>query len=148
MRSQANRFLPIAAVLLLAVTVSAQRSGRHHSGGQPSSSPAGILMNNNPTSTEGVFDTYPITEPEIEKKLTTTEQAPCFQRPMAPVASSTVSASRMTVPAKAKKEFAEACIAVRKKKLEEAQHHLDRALGSYSKFADAWVLLGQTQENQ
>jgi predicted Zn-dependent protease len=67
---------------------------------------------------------------------------------MAPVFSSTVSASRMTVPTKAKKEFGQACIAVRKKKLKDAQHHLNRALGSYSKFADAWVLLGQTQEDQ
>ena len=148
MPSQSNRSLPIAAVLLLAVTVSAQRSDRHHSGSHPSSPPAAILMNNNPTSTEGAFDTYPITEPEIEKKLTTTEQAPCFKWPMAPVASSTVSASRMTVPAKAKKEFGDACVAVRKKKLEQAQHHLERALGSYPKFADAWVLLAQTQEDQ
>lgn len=66
---------------------------------------------------------------------------------MAPVFSSTVSASRMTLPDKARKEFGEACLAVRKKKLKEAQHHLDQALGAYSKFADAWVLLGQTQEN-
>jgi tetratricopeptide (TPR) repeat protein len=134
---------------MFALPVTAQKSGGHNGGGiHPSSPPARILITGNPKSTEGAFDTYPITEPDIEKKLTTTEQPACFQWPMAPVASSTVSASRMTVPAKAKKEFGEACIAVRKKKLKEAQQHLERALGSYSKFADAWVLLGQTQEDQ
>ena len=149
MRSRGQLFSLLSAILLLAVTVSAQRSDRHHGGGgHPSSPPAGILLNNNPRSTEGAFDRYPITEPDIEKKLATTEQPPCFQWPMAPVSSSTVSASRMAVPAKAKKEFGEACIAVRKKKLKEAQHHLERALGSYSQFADAWVLLGQTQKDQ
>jgi tetratricopeptide (TPR) repeat protein len=54
----------------------------------------------------------------------------------------------MALSDKAKKEFGNACMAVRKKKLKEAQHHLHRALGAYSKFADAWVLLGQTQEDQ
>lgn len=146
MCSRARYFFLLAA-LLFALPLSAQKKGRH-SGGHPVSPPAGILINNNPKSTAGAFDTYPITAPEIERKLSTTEQPPCFQWPMAPVSSSTVSASRMTVPDKAKKEFGEACLAVRKKKLKEAQHHLDRALGSYSKFADAWVLLGQTQEDQ
>ena len=149
MRSRAKYFLLLAAASLVAVPLAAQKSGGHNGGGvHPSSPPAGILIGNNPRSTEGAFDTYPITEPEIEKKLTTTEQAPCFRWPMAPVSSSTVSASRITVPANAKKQFGEACMEVRKKKLKQAQQHLDRAVGSYSKFADAWVLLGQTQEDQ
>ncbi|HKT49932.1 MAG TPA: tetratricopeptide repeat protein [Candidatus Angelobacter sp.] len=147
MHPRAPYFFLVVAALLFVLPGTAQKKG-HNNGMHPTSPPAGILINNNPRSTEGAFDTYPITEPEIERKLSTTEQPPCFQWPMAPVLSSTVSASRMTVPDKAKKEFGEACLAVRKKKLKEAQHHLDRALGSYSKFADAWVLLGQTQENQ
>lgn len=147
MHSRAQHLFLLSAALLFAFPMAAQK-GSHNGGSHPSSPPAGILINANPKSTEGAFDTIPITEPEIEKKLSTTEQPPCFQWPMAPVLSSTVSASRMAVPDTAKKEFGEACMAVRKKKLKDAQHHLDRALGSYSKFADAWVLLGQTQEDQ
>ena len=148
MLPRATYFFLLAAGVLFALPGTAQKKGSHAHGTAPSSPPPGIIINNNQRSTEGAFDTYPITEPEIERKLSTTEQPPCFQWPMAPVFSSTVSASRMTVPDKAKKEFGEACLAVRKKKLKEAQRHLDRAVGSYSKFADAWVLLGQTQENQ
>jgi uncharacterized membrane protein len=79
-RSRAKHFLSLAAALLVALPLAAQKSGGRHGGGvHPSSPPAGILINNNPRSTEGAFDTYLITEPEIEKKLTTTEQAPCFR---------------------------------------------------------------------
>lgn len=148
MRSRAKYLSLLAAALLFGFPVAAQKNGGHSGGGHPSAPPAAIVINNNPKSTEGEFDTYPITERDVERKLSTTEQPPCFQWPMAPVLSSTVSASRMSVPDKAKKEFGQACVAVRKKKLNDAQHHLDRALGSYSKFADAWVLLGQTQEDQ
>lgn len=146
MRSLAKHFLPIALAALIAFPVTAQKHGRR-SMTRPSP-PANVMIYTNPTSTEGAFDTYPITEPDVEKKLSTTEQPACFQFPMAPVASTTVSASRMTVPANAKKEFGNACMAVRKKKLKDAQQHLQRAINAYSNFADAWVLLGQTEEDQ
>ncbi|MGE5323254.1 MAG: tetratricopeptide repeat protein [Actinomycetota bacterium] len=148
MRSLAKHFLPIALAALFPLPMAAQKGGRHGGGIRPSSPPSGTIIYSNPRSTEGAFDVYPITEPDIEKKLSTTGQPACFQFPMAPVASSTVSASRMTVPAEAKKEFGKACVAVRKKKLKDAQRHLQRAIDAYSKFADAWVLLGQTEEDQ
>jgi tetratricopeptide (TPR) repeat protein len=147
MRSLAKHFLPIALAALITFPLAAQKHGGRSSMTRPSP-PANVMVYTNPTSTEGAFDTYPITEPDIEKKLSTTEQPGCFQFPMAPVASSTVSASRMNVPSKAKKEFGNACVAVRKKKLKEAQQHLHRAIDAYSNFADAWVLLGQTEEDQ
>lgn len=148
MRFPAKHFVPIALAALMSIPMAAQKGNRHNGGSHSSSPPAAIMLGSNPTSTEGAFDTYPITEPDVEKKLSTTEQPACFQFPMAPVASSTVSASRMTVPAKAKKEFGQACVAVRKKKLNDAQKHLNRAIQGYSNFADAWVLLGQTEEDQ
>lgn len=147
MRSLAKHFLPIALTALITIPLAAQKRGGGGGMVHPSP-PANVMMNSKPTSTEGAFDTYPITEPDIEKKLSTTEQPACFQFPMAPVASSTVSASRMTVPANAKKEFGNACIAVRKKKLKDAQQHLQRAIDAYPNFADAWVLLGQAEEDQ
>ena len=146
MRSLAKHFLPIALVALISLPTNAQKRGGR--GGMVHPSPPARAVYNRPTSTEGAFDVYPITEPDVEKKLSTTEQPACFQFPMAPVASSTVSASRITVPANAKKEFGNACIAVRKKKLKDAQRHLQRAVDAYAKFADAWVLLGQTEEDQ
>lgn len=147
MRSLAKHLLPIALTALITPPLAAQKHGGRAGMTRPSP-PANVMIYNKPTSTEGAFDTYPITEPDIEKKLSTTEQPACFQFPMAPVAGSTVSASRMTVPANAKREFGKACIAVRKKKLKDAQQHLQRALDDYSKFADAWVLLGQTEEDE
>lgn len=148
MRSLTKYFLPIALAILASLPMAAQKGSHHSRGTPPSPPPSGAILYNNPRSTEGAFDVYPITEPDIEKKLSTTEQPACFQFPMAPVASSTVSASRMTVPTKAKKEFGDACVQVRKKKLKDAQKHLNRAVQAYPSFADAWVLLGQIQEDQ
>jgi tetratricopeptide (TPR) repeat protein len=76
------------------------------------------------------------------------EMLPCFRWPMRPIASGMVSVIRLDVPSEAQKEYSEACNAVLKNKLPDAEQHLNQAVGLYPKFAAAWVLLGQVQEDQ
>ena len=149
MRGLIIRLLATLAALLVATYGSAQRGGRRGGGAHtPQPQLTSDALYSNPAFTEGAYDPYANKPEYIEKKLSTNEQPPCFQWPMAPVASNTVSASRMSVPKEAQKEFVDACVAVRKKKLKEGQEHLNSAIASYPEFADAWVLLGQIQKDQ
>ncbi len=76
------------------------------------------------------------------------EEPPCFRWPMAPLLSAAVSVTQMGAAAPAQEAFARACRAVRKKDWPEAEQYLNRAVALYPKFAAAWVLLGQTQQDQ
>lgn len=149
MRGLIIRLLATLAALLVAACGLAQRGGRRGGGTHtPPPELSSDALYSNPAFSEGAFDPSSYKPEYIERKLSTNEQPPCFQWPMAPVASNTVSASRMSVPKKAQKEFVDACVAVRKKKLKEGQKHLNSAIASYREFADAWVLLGQIQEKE
>lgn len=66
---------------------------------------------------------------------------------MSPIVSGVVSVNRLDVPADAREIFSEACAAVVKKELSDAQHGLNRAVKIAPKFAPAWVLLGQIQKD-
>ncbi|HET9366352.1 MAG TPA: tetratricopeptide repeat protein, partial [Candidatus Angelobacter sp.] len=92
--------------------------------------------------------TYDIKRPEAMRQQLKNEEPACFRWPMSPVLSNTVSVGRMEIPPKASDEFNQACAAVHKNDLKEAQKHLDRAVKIYPRFAAAWVLLGQTQQDQ
>lgn len=50
------------------------------------------------------------------------------------------------VPKNARKEYDKGCAATRKKSADEAMKHLDLAVKADPSFAEAWVLLGQTQK--
>lgn len=67
---------------------------------------------------------------------------------MNPVATGVVSLNRLEVPGGAKKEFWKACEEVSSRKPAAAEQRLSRIVALYPKFAAAWVLLGQIQEDQ
>ena len=62
--------------------------------------------------------------------------------------SSTASVTSLQIPSKAQKEYADACIALKDKKLPEAEQHLRKATAIYPKYVAGWVMLGQTLETR
>jgi tetratricopeptide (TPR) repeat protein len=67
----------------------------------------------------------------------------CLLPPLTLVHNPTVATSHLQVPAKARKEYAEACAALKDKKTENVEKHLRKAVQEYPQFSAAWVTLGQ-----
>jgi tetratricopeptide (TPR) repeat protein len=61
---------------------------------------------------------------------------------------STVSMTSMMAPKDAKKAYEKALEALKKKKTEDAEKELQKAVNSYPKYADAWFRLGALQMDQ
>jgi tetratricopeptide (TPR) repeat protein len=78
----------------------------------------------------------------------TPEMDECLLPPLNLVKSPLVSASALAAPAKAKKEYADACAALKQKKTEIAEKHLRNAVQKYFKYSAAWVTLGQLLASQ
>src|ERR1700682_3102549 len=55
----------------------------------------------------------------------------------------TMVTTALQVPEKAKKEYGEACAALKRKKTDSAETHLRKAAQEYPKYSAAWVTLGQ-----
>jgi hypothetical protein len=64
------------------------------------------------------------------------------------VRSPTVSVARLAVPKKASHEFQKACGALKDRRFAEAEKHARKAIKHYSKYAAAWVILGQILDAQ
>lgn len=73
-------------------------------------------------------------------------QSACLHWPMNAVVTSAAGDKSDKVPGKARHEFDQGCSAARKHSLEDAQKHLDMAVKTFPAFAEAWVVLGQTQK--
>jgi tetratricopeptide (TPR) repeat protein len=56
---------------------------------------------------------------------------------------SSIPAEQLQVPAAARKEYQEACAALKNKKTADAEKHLRRAVQQYPKYSAAWVTFGQ-----
>jgi len=71
------------------------------------------------------------------------ENDTCLLAPLTLVHSPTVAATHLQTPAKARKEYEEACAALKDKKTENVEKHLRKAVHEYPKYSAAWVTLGQ-----
>jgi tetratricopeptide (TPR) repeat protein len=60
----------------------------------------------------------------------------------------TVGVADLQVPAKAQREYADGCAALRNNKVIEAENHLRKAVKQWPKYLTAWVVLGQILEAQ
>ncbi len=78
---------------------------------------------------------------KVEKKNETEDS--CLLPPLTLVRSPVVAATALAVPPKARKEYSEACAALKDKKTESAEMHLRKAVQTYPKYSVAWVTLGQ-----
>jgi cytochrome c-type biogenesis protein CcmH/NrfG len=79
--------------------------------------------------------------PAGEKKNET--EATCLLPPLTLVRSPVVAAPALAVPPKARKEYSEACAALKDKKTDNAEMHLRKAVEEYPDYSVAWVTLGQ-----
>jgi cytochrome c-type biogenesis protein CcmH/NrfG len=79
--------------------------------------------------------------PAGEKKNETEDS--CLLPPLTLLRSPVVAATALAVPPKAKKEYSEACAALKNKKTESAEKHLRMAVQEYPSYSVAWVTLGQ-----
>jgi tetratricopeptide (TPR) repeat protein len=77
------------------------------------------------------------------KQKSSADDATCLLPPLTLVQSPTVAAAHLQTPAKAKKEYEEACAALKDKKTENLEKHLRKAVQEYPKYSAAWVTLGQ-----
>src|ERR1700757_1791208 len=71
------------------------------------------------------------------------EDDSCLLAPLNLMKSPVVEAARLQVPPKARKEYQDACAALKDKKVENAEKHLRKAVREYPKYSAAWVTLGQ-----
>ena len=84
---------------------------------------------------------------EGDTRRQTREKTICSLQPF-PGMSSTASVTSLHVPSKAQKEYADACLALKNKKLPEAEQHLRKATAIYPRYVAGWVMLGQTLETR
>jgi tetratricopeptide (TPR) repeat protein len=110
--------------------------------------PASMAPPYRPTNSEEEFKTYDTKRAEERKQQVKNEQPGCFRFPMSPVLSGTVSVSHMEISGSARDEFDQACGAVHKNDLKDAEKRLMKAVKSAPKYAAAWTLLGQVQMDQ
>jgi len=75
------------------------------------------------------------------------EKTICSIQPF-PGMPSTASVRSLQIPSKAQKEYKDACVALKNKKLPEAEQHLRKATAIYPKYVAGWVMLGQTLETR
>jgi hypothetical protein len=148
MQTFSSRFLPASFLLIwLLAPASAQKGGGKGSGSIHTSSPS--TRPYDPQSTQNAFELYDVTRPRTsEQAKAKNEEPPCFHWPLNPILSSTVSVNGMKAADQAREDFIQACEAVRKNELSEAQKRLEHAVKIDPQFAAAWVLLGQSEREQ
>jgi tetratricopeptide (TPR) repeat protein len=71
------------------------------------------------------------------------ENETCLLPPLNLVGSPSIPADQLQNAAKARKEYQKACELMRKRKLDEAERHLRKAVSQAPKYAVAWTTLGQ-----
>lgn len=67
----------------------------------------------------------------------------CLLPPLNLTTTPIVAADQLRIPAKSRKEYQEACGALKDKKTADAEKHLRKAVQGYPNFSAAWVTLGQ-----
>lgn len=96
-----------------------------------------------PSSQPGDFaNMEPLTKPVVAQDAT------CLPWDLSHVRGAPVSAIRLGVPSKARREYNKACGAFKKKKLPEAEQHVRDAIQKYSNYVAAWVMLGQVVQDE
>jgi hypothetical protein len=147
MQTFSSRFLPASFVLILLLAPASAQKGGGKTGGVPNINSS--TRPYNPRSTAGSFELYDITRPRTaEQTKAKNEEPPCFHWPLNPILSSMISVNGMKTADRARDEFVQACEAVQKNDLAEAQKRLEQAVKVDPRFAAAWVLLGQSEREQ
>lgn len=72
----------------------------------------------------------------------------CFLPPLTGFVAASVTVSDLQVPAKAKRDHDDGCLALAKGKIADAEKHFRKAVNRWPKYSAAWVVLGQVLEAQ
>ena len=76
-------------------------------------------------------------------KKTIDKDGTCLLPPLTLASVPTVAAEQLRIPAKASREYQQACSSLRSHKPADAEKHLHAAIREYAKYSVAWVTLGQ-----
>jgi tetratricopeptide (TPR) repeat protein len=77
-----------------------------------------------------------------------TNESNCFLPPLNGPLPATVGVADLQIPAKARREHNDGCVALKSHKIVEAENHLRRAVKQWPKYWAAWIVLGQLLEVQ
>lgn len=145
----ALKLLCAAGLILSVMPGLAQGGGSRPAPSQPQapSAPQPQVPNTPPT----VFDQNRVIMDSNSKpassKTTKTKDDNCFLPPLNGLRQ-TVGVADLQVPAKAQREYADGCAALRNNKVIEGENHLRKAVKQWPKYLAAWVVLGQLLEAQ
>jgi tetratricopeptide (TPR) repeat protein len=84
-------------------------------------------------------------KPELSKVA---KDENCFLPPLNGLLTARVGIGDLQIPAKAQRDYADACEALRNSKTKTAESHLRKAVKHWPKYLAAWVVLGQVLESQ
>ena len=89
-----------------------------------------------------IADIPPLMKPEV------VDDEKCLPWNLSAAQATTSRVTTLKVPSKARGEYEKACVASQKKKLEEAEQHLRRAIDKFKDYSAAWVMLGVVLDEQ
>jgi tetratricopeptide (TPR) repeat protein len=89
-----------------------------------------------------VGDLPPLTKPEV------VNDEKCLPWNLAAMQATASTVKALKVPSKARGEYEKACLASQKKKLDESEQHLRRAIDKFKDYSAAWVMLGVVLDEQ
>jgi tetratricopeptide (TPR) repeat protein len=89
-----------------------------------------------------IMDVPPLMKPVV------VDDEKCLPWNLSAGQATTSTVKTLKVPSKARGEYEKACAASQKKKLEEAEQHLRRAIDKFKDYSAAWVLLGVVLDEQ
>ena len=75
-------------------------------------------------------------------------EATCLFPPLSFIASPVIGVEELQRTAKARNEYWQGCVAIRKKRTADAEQHFRKAIHQYPKYVAAWVTLGQLLAQQ
>jgi len=146
-RTLSRRALVPRQVPVLAGTVLLVFSASTLSGQQPpqAGAPASDISNIPKTVSDTVDRINTRNGPndaEVGKKPAETDES-CLLPPLTLITSPTVAAGQLRIKPRARREYHQACVALKNNKLADAEQHLHKAVLHDPKYAAAWVTLGQ-----
>ncbi len=128
----------VATLFLLLQPALAQKPGAHPDAHSSSSGPP---VPSNTDTTE--FSRLPIKKTGQEAGFKSAPKDTCYLPPLSTVKSPTVPTANLQAGGKAKKEYGEACAALKEGKLASAEEHLRKALQQTPNYPAAAITLGQ-----
>jgi tetratricopeptide (TPR) repeat protein len=111
---------------------------------RPDVGPSGgpVCVSPGACATPMVGDLPPLTKPEV------VNDEKCLPWNLAAMQATASTVKALKVPSKARGEYEKACLASQKKKLDESEQHLRRAIDKFKDYSAAWVMLGVVLDEQ